>query len=254
MTYCVAIKLDSGIVFASDSRTNAGIDNISVFCKTTHFSIAGEREIFVLSAGNLGTTQEVISLLKKEVLRNLEENILSFDSLFDVARKVGDTVREVIRRLPSSNANVDFSCSLIVGGQVKGENQRLFMVYPAGNFIEATRETPFFQIGELKYGKPMLDRIIKYDTSVDDAIKCIMVSFDSTMRSNLSVGLPINLSFLPSVSYLTELDAEKNLAQPSKQLIDEENEPFVEVRKAWADGLENLFAKIPAYSWWDSKL
>lgn len=251
MTYCVAIKLDSGIVFASDSRTNAGIDNISVFCKTAHFSVSGEREIFILSAGNLGTTQEVISLLKKEISRNLEDNILSFDSLFDVARKVGDTVREVIRRLPSSNANIDFSCSLIVGGQVKGENQRLFMVYPAGNFIEATRETPFFQIGELKYGKPMLDRVIRYDTKVDDAIKCVMVSFDSTMRSNLSVGLPINLSFLPSVAYVTELDNDRGLAQPLKKLIDEQNNSFEQVREAWTDGLEELFAKIPNYSWWD---
>lgn len=248
MTYCVAMRVSHGIIFASDSRTSAGVDNISVFCKTSHFSIPNEREIFLLNAGNLGTTQEVISLLRKEIEHNEEGNLLTLDSLFDVARKVGDTVREVIRRLPSSNSNVDFGCSFIIGGQIKNERQRLFMIYAAGNFIEATKETPFFQIGELKYGKPMLDRVIQFDTSIDDAIKCTLVSFDSTMRSNLSVGLPINLSFLPNTSVTK--DEELPLAKPLMTLIDENNLLFQQVRREWAKGLQEVFVKIPNLNWW----
>jgi putative proteasome-type protease len=249
MTYCVAIKIKEGLIFASDSRTNAGIDNISVFCKTSRFEIAGERQIFLLNAGNLGTTQEVVSLLRKEVERGAEHNILQLDSLFYVARKVGDTVREVIRRLPSSSSGIDFGCSFLVGGQIKGEGQRLFMVYAAGNFIEATKETPFFQIGELKYGKPILDRVINYDTPLGDAIKCALVSFDSTLRSNLSVGLPINLSHLPPQTINHE-DGEIEIAKPMTTLIDESNELFQQLRQGWCDGLQYVFKTIPNLNWW----
>lgn len=250
MTYCVAIKLREGIIFASDSRTSAGVDNIASFRKTHHFSIPGEREIFLLNAGNLGTTQEVISILYREVTQNVENNILALDSLFDVARKVGDTIRLVLEHLPSSpNGGVDFSCSFLVCGQIKDETQRLFMVYSQGNFIEATKDTAFFQIGESKYGKPMLDRVINFDTSIDDAIKCALVSFDSTMRSNLSVGLPIDLGCIPSTTKASE--AGFPVAKPLTCRIDDQNEEYKKLSRDWRDGLQKIFTEIPAPNLWD---
>ena len=249
MTYCVAIKLNNGLIFASDSRTSAGVDNVSTFCKTSRFTSHQEREIFLLNAGNLATTQEVLSILRREIQCGAEGNILELESLFDVARKIGDTVREVIRRLPSSNSNVDFNCTFLLGGQIRNEQQRLFMIYPAGNFIEATRETTFFQIGELKYGKPMLDRVIHFDTTVDDAIKCILVSFDSTMQSNLSVGLPIDLTYLPN-SLKPHYGIEHNISMPLRTSIDRYNKSFEYLRNEWAQGLKEVFAKIPDIDWW----
>ncbi len=249
MTYCVAIKLKAGVIFASDSRTSAGVDNISVFCKTHQFQVPGDREIFLLNSGNLATTQEVISILRREVQKGEEGHILSLDSLFDVARRVGDTIRNVIGRLSSPRSGVDFSCSFLVGGQIRGEHQRLFMIYPEGNFIEATQETPFFQIGELKYGKPILDRVINYQTPINDAVKCILVSFDSTMRSNLSVGLPINVAYLPTVS-----PEVIGVAKPFTSRIDENNESFKKLRHEWCEGLQQVFSNIPNLDWWNNTL
>lgn len=251
MTYCVGIRLKSGLIFASDSRTSAGVDYISVFCKTHRFSVKGEREIFLLNAGNLGTTQEVVSILRREIQKNIEDNILELESLFDVAGKVGDTVRKVISRLPSnSTSGVDFGCSFLVGGQIKGETQRLFKVYSEGNFIEATSETPFFQIGESKYGKPILDRVIHFETNIPDAIKCALVSFDSTMRSNLSVGLPINLFYLPN--NVSSTDEPVDIAEPLGSLLDEDNEELENLRQKWRTGLQKVFVDIPNYDWWKS--
>lgn len=251
MTYCVGIRLSDGMIFASDSRTSAGVDYISVFCKTHRFSVAGEREIFLLTAGNLGTTQEVISILRREIQRNIEGNLLELESLFDVASKVGDTVRDVIKRLPRhSDSGVDFACSFLVGGQIKGESQRLFKVYSEGNFIEATKETPFFQIGESKYGKPILDRMVDYTTNIPDAIKCALVSFDSTMRSNLSVGLPINLYYLPKAISTDELSEDIHEARGT--LLDEDHHEFMQLRQHWKTGLQQVFANIPNYNWWES--
>lgn len=252
MTYCVAIKLSSGTIFASDSRTSAGVDNIATFRKTQHFSISGEREIFLLNAGNLGTTQEVISLLRREIEQNTENNILVLDSLFDIARKIGDTIKAVMEHLPQSvPGGVDFTCSFLVGGQIKHESQRLFMVYSQGNFIEATRDTPFFQIGESKYGKPMLDRVISYNTSISDALKCALVSFDSTMRSNLSVGLPIDLSCLNVTTELSE--AGYPIAVPLMCRIDEQNKSYKKLSNDWREGLQKVFSDIPTPDLWGSK-
>lgn len=249
MTYCVGIRLKSGLIFASDSRTSAGVDYISVFCKTHRFSVKGEREIFLLNAGNLGTTQEVVSILRREIQKNTDGNILELESLFDVASKVGDTVRKVMSRLPShSSSGVDFSCSFLVGGQIKGESQRLFKVYSEGNFIEATAETPFFQIGESKYGKPILDRVIDFETNIPDAIKCALVSFDSTMRSNLSVGLPINLYYLPNT--ISDVEEHSAIAEPLSSLLDEDNEELESLRQKWRTGLQKVFVDIPNYDWW----
>ncbi len=245
MTYCVGIKLDDGLVFASDSRTSAGVDYISVFNKTHQFSIPNEREIFILSAGNLGTTQEVIALLRREIERGIEHNILKLDSIFDIAIKLGATLQEVVAKIPPK-AGVDFTSSFILGGKIKGEPIRLFKIYPEGNFIEATPETPFFQIGESKYGKPILDRIISSDLSVDYAINCTLVSFDSTMKSNLSVGLPINLSVL------RESDSVDSVVNhPQQRVIDEEDSSFIELRKKWNILMQQSFSQLAESKWFN---
>lgn len=247
MTYCIAISLKDGLICASDSRTNAGVDYISVFSKTHRFSVPGEREIFLLNAGNLATTQEVISTLRRDIQREIDGNLLQLESMFDVANKVGETLRKIIAKLPNKReSDVDFSCSFLVCGQIKGEGQRLFRVYNEGNFIESTAETPFFQIGESKYGKPILDRIITFNTNHEDAIKCTLVSFDSTMRSNLSVGLPINLFYLPN----NLNDDSQNIAKPYEARLCEGHHELQELRKKWRNGLHQLFLDIPNYDWW----
>lgn len=244
MTYCLAMKLESGLVFASDSRTNAGIDNISLFCKTHVFSLPGVMEIVVLNSGNLATTQEIISTLKQDIENKQEGNLYTLESMFEVAKTIGNLTRKIIERHTRRDSGTDFSCSLLVGGQIKGELQKLFMIYPAGNFIEATPETPFFQIGELKYGKPMLDRTIHHNSSVDDAIKCAIVSFDATMRSNLSVGLPIKISYLPDTK------TGENIPSVLSYTIEEDDETLNRIRKQWKEGLRNVFKSIEAPKWW----
>lgn len=164
MTYCAALNLKDGLVFASDSRTNAGVDHIATFRKMHLFQQPGERAIVLLNSGNLATTQSVVSLLRARTLHD-GEHLLNISSLYDAARLVGETVREVVDRDTGQQAsNIDFGCSFLVGGQIRGEQPRLFNVYPQGNFIESSTDTPFFQIGESKYGKPILDRVIRYET------------------------------------------------------------------------------------------
>jgi putative proteasome-type protease len=198
MTYCIGLKLNEGMVFASDSRTNAGVDQVSCFRKMHTFKREGDRVIVILSSGNLSITQNAISLLERYASDASRRNIWNVDSMFDVAQMLGDCLREVKEHdgVHLAQSNVDASANFIVGGQIKGERMRLCLVYAEGNFIEAGEETPFFQIGETKYGKPILDRVIQPDTPLIDAVKCVLVSFDSTMRSNLSVGLPIDLAAL----------------------------------------------------------
>ena len=199
MTYCVAVKLNAGMVFLSDSRTNAGLDQISSFRKMMIYEKADDRFMCLLSAGNLSISQSVREILQIEQLDDHEGgdpiNIWNARSMFDAARVLGSAVRHVWHRDGESlqRAGVDFNVSLIFGGQIRGEGMRLFQVYSAGNFIEATAETPFFQIGESKYGKPVLDRVITLDTPLDEAAKCALVSMDSTLKSNLSVGLPLDM-------------------------------------------------------------
>ena len=193
MTYCVAMRLDSGILFASDSRTNAGVDHIASFCKMKVFEMQNERVLVVLSSGNLSVTQSVINMLELHRHAELgEPTIWNVSNMYDVAVLVGDALREVQRRDGPymQQGNIDASASLLVGGQIKGEDPRLFNIYPQGNFIEATPETLYFQLGEGKYGKPVLDRVVTTATNPVDALKCVLVSFDSTIRSNISVGLP----------------------------------------------------------------
>ena len=196
MTYCVGILLEQGMIFASDSRTNAGLDNIAKFCKMTVFQRPGDRVIAMLSSGNLAGTQSVISLLKQRSEdKDKPLTILTVKTLFDIAGLVADAMRDIDRRDGSHlSASGGFNASFILGGQLHGEPMRLFRIYAEGNFIEADlNTTPYFQTGEAKYGKPIIDRVITPRTSLVDAAKCVLVSFDSTMRSNLSVGMPIDL-------------------------------------------------------------
>ncbi|WP_221799146.1 proteasome-type protease [Oceanobacter mangrovi] len=237
MTYCVALKLDDGLVLTSDSRTNAGVDHIASFRKLHVLEVPGERVIFLQSAGNLATTQSVITLLQTSI-RNAERHCLNVPTLFDVAELVGKTMREVIKRDQGQNQGVDFSCSMLVSGQIKGEPHRLFHIYPQGNFIEAGEDTPYFQIGESKYGKPILDRIIDSSTSLDRAMLCSLISMDSTLRSNLSVGMPLDL-----ICY-----HKNEIKDPGIIRLQEDDEVCRQVRQAWSEGIKDLFDGLPLFT------
>ena len=199
MTYCCAVKLNAGLVFLSDSRTNAGLDQISSFRKMMVYEKAGDRFMVLLSAGNLSISQSVREILQNEQIKDGDSGeaitIWNAKSMFDAARVLGSAVRHVHERDGAAlkRSGVDFNVSMVFGGQIKGEGMRLFQVYSAGNFIEATSETPYFQVGESKYGKPVLDRVLTPETPLDEAAKCALVSMDSTLKSNLSVGLPLDL-------------------------------------------------------------
>ncbi len=236
MTYCVALKVQQGLVLTSDSRTNAGVDHIASFRKLHVLEIPGERVVFIQSAGNLATTQSVISLLQHQT-RSAERHVLNVSTLFDVAELVGKTIRQVIARDNGQNQGVDFSCNMLVSGQIKGDEPRLFHIYPQGNFIEACEDTPYFQIGESKYGKPILDRIIDCNTPLNKALQCALISMDSTLRSNLSVGMPLDV-----ISYSAD-----TLENPGIQRIDDSNEQLLKLRSAWAEGIKQLFDGIPLY-------
>ena len=195
MTYCCGIHVEDGIVFASDTRTNAGPDHIAVVPKMAVWERPGDRVIVLLVSGNLAITQKVVNLLNERLQSTDHANLWTTTTMFNVAQLIGDTVREV-HRIDSEalrSFGYEFAVSLILGGQIAGEEPRLFNIYAAGNFVEATRETPYFQIGEVKYGKPMLDRVVTAETPLGKAAKCALISFASTLRSNVTVGMPIDL-------------------------------------------------------------
>jgi putative proteasome-type protease len=240
MTYCVAMSLNEGMLFASDSRTNAGVDHVSTFSKMTVFEQPGERVLVLLNSGNLATTQAVVSLLRKR-MNSDGMHLMNAPSMFDCARLTGDTVHEVLdaRGGPEQSGPVDFSCTFVIGGQIAGEAPRLFMVYPQGNFIEATEDTCYFQIGESKYGKPIIDRVVKPTTSLDEAVKCALVSFDSTIKSNLSVGLPIDLAIVPRDAFKIGF----------RHRIAPEDPYFASLRTGWGQGLRRVFNELPKPDW-----
>jgi len=242
MTYCVAMSLDAGMIFASDSRTNAGVDQIARFSKMRVFAREGNRVIVTLSSGNLSLTQNAVNILEQKARGGDNGlNLWNAESMFEVARMLGDALREVKTRDGPYLAlnNIDSNANFIVGGQIKGEPARLFDVYSEGNFIEATPETCYFQIGESKYGKPVIDRVVNRRTSLLDATKCTIVSFDSTMRSNISVGLPIDL-----------LVYETNSLSVRIQRRIEESDPYFQmVHNQWGEGLRRVFAQLPNPDW-----
>jgi|SRR5690349_870471 len=242
MTYCVAVRLDTGILFASDSRTNAGVDRISTFFKLKVFERPDDRLLVLLSAGNLSVTQSVQHILEQQRTAEPDKpNIWQAKSLYDVAALVGDALREVQRRDGAHLAqdNIDANASLILGGQIKGEEQRLFNIYPQGNFIEASSDTIYFQLGESKYGKPILDRVITSASTAMQAAKCVLVSFDSTIRSNISVGLPIDMLWYPRDS----------LKVGMQRRIEEGNPYFSMLRQGWGSGLRRVFAELADPDW-----
>lgn len=239
MTYCVAMALQDGLVFASDSRTNAGVDQIATYRKLHKFVVDDERVIIILSAGNLATTQSVISLLKMR-LNSDQPNLFGVRSLYEAATVIGTTSREVVRRdAGQTQGNVDFGSSFIVGGQIYGEQHRLFLIYPEGNFIECTPDTPYFQIGETKYGKPILDRVVDYRLPLQDAAKCALISLDSTIRSNLSVGLPLDLLIY----------AKNSFSADNHHDVTEQNSDFGALGEAWSQGLRQAFSQLPDMDW-----
>jgi putative proteasome-type protease len=242
MTYCVAVTLKAGMVFASDSRTNAGVDHVSSYRKMRVFSRDGDRVIVILSSGNLSITQSAINLLEEDQRQpGTRRTLFDARSMYEVAEMVGQALREVrLRDGPYlQQANVDASASFIVGGQIAGGRQRLFHVYSEGNFIESTAETTYFQIGESKYGKPVIDRVVKPETSLLEATKCLLVSFDSTMRSNISVGLPIDL-----LIYRAD-----TLRVAFQHQINESDPYFNMVHQRWGEGLRKVFSELPNPDW-----
>jgi putative proteasome-type protease len=242
MTYCVGMLLDQGLVFLSDSRTNAGVDHINTFRKITVWEKPGERVLVLLTAGNLAISQSVINLLNERMAATDGRcSPLNAPNLFEAATCVGEALREVHRRDAAAlkEFGVDFNASLILGGQISGEAPRLFSIYSAGNFIEASRDTPYFQIGESKYGKPILDRVIGPDTSLDEAAKCALISMDSTIRSNLSVGLPLDLLYYRR----DEFKVARHVS------IGADDAYFAMIRKRWSEGLRQAFHDLPNPDW-----
>lgn len=239
MTYCVGVLLKNGIVLASDSRTNAGVDNFASFCKMTVFERAGHRLIVLLSSGNLAGTQAVVSILKQRAQDSdlSVPHVWSARTMFDVAVIVSDAVREIEHRDGKylSEATTPFNASFIIGGQIAGEPPRLFRTFAEGNFIEASVDTSFFQTGETKYGKPILDRVVTPETSLSDAMKCVLISFDSTMRSNLSVGMPIDLVCIKR----------DELRIGARHRFERGDAYFSALSHGWSEGIRVVFKGLP---------
>jgi putative proteasome-type protease len=241
MTYCVGMLLDSGLVFLADSRTNAGVDQISTFRKITVFERPGDRVMVLMSAGNLALSQSVVNILRERNENPEAPGIFNAPNMFEAAREVGEVVREVHRRDADSlkEHGIEFNVSLIFGGQIGREAPRLFCIYAAGNFIEATGDTLYFQIGESKYGKPIIDRVVTRSTSLAQAAKCALISMDSTIRSNLSVGLPLDL-----------LCIQRDVLRVHSHInIDEHNAYFQMIRKRWSESLRHAFHELPDPEW-----
>ncbi|HMH29351.1 MAG TPA: proteasome-type protease [Steroidobacteraceae bacterium] len=241
MTYCVGLLVDTGLVMLSDSRTNAGVDQINTFRKMATFQRPNDRVLVLMSAGNLGITQAVINLLEAPDDAEQKTRLLSATNMFNAARVVGDALREIHERDAEDlrEHGYEFNGTFILGGQIKGEEPRLFHIYSAGNFIESSVDTPYFQIGESKYGKPIIDRVITRSSSLGQTTKCALVSMDSTIRSNLSVGPPLDLCIIKR----DELKLSTHIS------IDMDNEYFKMIRERWGFALQEVFSELPNPDW-----
>ncbi|WP_306015223.1 proteasome-type protease [Oceanicaulis sp. MMSF_3324] len=242
MTYCVGMRINKGLVFMSDTRTNAGVDNVSTFKKMFTWSTPGERVIVLQTAGNLATTQAVISLLDERMKAPSDRNpgILEVPTMFQVAKLVGDTLKEVVAAQSGHGPAADspFSATITVGGQIAGSEPRLFLVYPEGNFIEASDETPYFQIGETKYGRPILIRGYDPQMQFTDCVKLLMLSFESTLRANLSVGMPLDL-----LTYETD-----SLTLGRERRITSDDAYFQSLAEAWSESIRESIKALPDYT------
>jgi len=234
MTYCVAIKVDAGLIFCSDSRTNAGVDQVSTYSKMYHFGIEGDRQIVINSAGNLATTQSVIAKIRKDIKDGADISLTTLDSIHDAADYVGEISVTIQEKHAQHNSNVSFEASFLLGGQINGDSPAVMLVYPQGNHITTSKQTPYLQIGESKYGKPILDRILKPETGLDTAALCALVSMDSTMKSNLTVGPPIEL-----VTYAT------NSGFTQHKVFEADNQYLRELTKSWDCLIVEAFLQLP---------
>ncbi len=248
MTYCVGMVLDRGLVLMSDTRTNSGVDNISVFRKMIHWEVPGERIVTLMTAGNLATTQSVVSQLEERTKAPEERHNTVYEAptMFQVATEVGRLLRETIddRQLANGvSGQGRFTASMIVAGQIKGMEPRLFLIYPEGNFIEASCDTPFFQIGETKYGRPILIRAYDREMSFEDAVKLLMVSFDSTLKANLSVGLPLDLMVI----------ARDAFTATHQRRITHEDPYYQAISAGWSEALKRAFMELPDYSFYQAQ-
>ncbi|HKK16880.1 MAG TPA: proteasome-type protease [Gammaproteobacteria bacterium] len=243
MTYCLAIALESGIVFVSDSRTNAGVDNVSTYSKMYGFGVPGERQFIILSSGNLATSQGVVAQVKRDIKQENAVNLMNCEHLSEAAEYIGGLNRAQQEKNTGGGAN--FEASFVVGGQIIDHKPAIYMVYPQGNFITTSHDTPYLQIGESKYGKPILDRIIRPNSSLETAAMCALVSMDSTMRSNLTVGPPIELNIY-----------QKDSLQPGRYYrFDEDSEYLRQLKRSWDKLLKEAFKKLPPVAWssnWDN--
>ncbi len=241
MTYCVGMFINRGLVFMSDTRTNAGIDNISTFRKSQSWCEPGERFISVMTAGNLATTQAVVSLLEErtKAIEDRAPSLIAAPTMFQVARIVADTLKEVIANHAQTGQRADaaFNATIILGGQIKGSPPRLFLIYPEGNFIEAGEDTPFFQIGETKYGRPIIVRAYDRDMSFEEAAKLLLVSFDSTIKANLSVGLPLDMTVYEADSLKPGLT----------RRIEADDPYFQTISNGWGEALKSALDSLPAF-------
>jgi len=238
MTYCVAIKLKEGLVFCSDSRTNAGPDRVSSYSKMHSFSIPGELQLMTMTAGNLATSQAVVAQIERDLKEDAAMHIGKASYISEIADYIGELGLKEQQKYANAGPGAGFNAeaTFIVGGQIKGQETELYMVYPEGNHITASQHYPFLQIGEAKYGKPILDRIVRPDTPHETAMRCALVSMDSTMRSNATVGPPIELMFY-------EADT---LAEPTEYFRFEENDTYlVTLRKSWDENIRQAFDQLP---------
>ena len=239
MTYCVAVATDKGLIFTSDSRTNAGIDQISTYSKMHRFGVEGQRQLVLLSAGNLATTQGVVSQIRRDIKNAAEKNLLNIPDLDEAADYIGRLNVAQQDKHATAGSSVNYEASFILGGQINQKRQAIFLIYPQGNHITTSPSTPFLQIGESKYGKPILDRILTTSTSLETAALCTLVSMDSTIRSNLTVGPPVELQIYELDSFTVE----------RYQKFEENSQFLRDVCKVWDERLKDAFSQLPPLNW-----
>jgi putative proteasome-type protease len=241
MTYCLGIINKFGIVMAGDSRTNAGVDNISAYKKLFDLSLPGERVIVICASGSLSVTQGVLTRLNRDIQNQADKNLHTLPTMYDIAAYIGSKSREIqeIDRAWLEKDKISFRCNFLLGGQIIGEEPQLYLIYPQGNFIQATKETPFLQIGETKYGKPIIDRTVTYETPLEAAAKCALLSIDSTMKSNISVGPPINLVMYKTDSFELRNSLELRLGAPY----------IAKIRNLWENSVRRAFEAMPDIEW-----
>jgi putative proteasome-type protease len=241
MTYCLGILTSTGLVMAADSRTNAGVDYISTYQKLFDFSVAGDRVLLLCTSGNLSITQSVLTLIQRDIDIKEDLSLHTLPTFYEIARYIGNKVRQVqdMDRPWLEKDGIDSQCTLLVGGQLQDGSSELYMIYSQGNFIQASRETPFLQIGEAKYGKPILDRVLNFETPLEAAAKCALLSIDSTMKSNISVGPPIQLVMYESSTFKVHY-----------QLCLDADAPYLlKTRKLWENCLNEAFEQMPNIDW-----